>query len=674
MDRRARVYGAALFVVALSVRVVYLLERHGTPGHELPLVDSQGYDNLARALAGGGGLSADLFWQAPFYPCFLAIVYALTGGSMVAARLVQAVLGSLTCVLTFALGRRVGGIPTGIVAGLVTATYGPLFYFDGELLATGWACFWAVALVGLLLRIDGNVGWARYVVTGACFCLAVITRPTFLPFALFASIWVIGSLRREGLGWRQVSVRLLLATAGFAAIGLPVAGLNRSATGRFSILPASGGINLYIGNNPDRARTINIRPGWEWDALTRSPALDGVVRKQDTSRYFQGKVLDYARDDPAGLVGGLATKSLASVSSRELPRNLDVYVFREWSQLLAITVWRSGGFGFPFGLLFPLAVAGFFVSCRRLPGPVPGFAIVYGLAIVLVFAGARYRTPLVPVLAIPAAAGVLAVVEAARKGLVRPLIVFAAIAAVCLSLSIVPGPFPQERIDYRAELDYHRGNRAAGIGDLGEAERWLGKALERQPSFGDAHAAIGHVYHRQRRIDPAIDHYRRAIEIAPKNSDARGNLGRAWLLRRRPALAEEQFRQALELRPFNAGLHHGRALALTQLDRFDESVSHYRESLDLGGAEPSIHNNFGAALLRLNRYPEAIEQFEAALSLEPLHLGALDNLAHALGATGRLAEALSRFRDALETAEAQGAQSQAKHLRQRIRGRRGSSP
>jgi len=257
--------------------------------------------------------------------------------------------------------------------------------------------------------------WLRTAALGACLGLAAITRPTFVPFALAGVAWLGLAWRRRQASRTAVLGGLATLCVGFLVVIAPVASLSRQVAGRTTFLPASAGINLFIGNNPERARTLNIRPGWEWERLTRSPRLDGVTQQKDTSRYFLHRVREYATTDPLGFAGGLAVKSLEMLSSRELPRNLDIYVFREWSYTLGALVWKVGRFGFPMGVLLPLAALGLLRERSRLPAPLPLFLLFYAGAVVVVFVSARYRTPLLPALCVPAAAGALGLVDSLRR-------------------------------------------------------------------------------------------------------------------------------------------------------------------------------------------------------------------------------------------------------------------
>jgi len=111
-------------------------------------------------------------------------------------KLIQAVLGAVTCVLTYRLGERLFDRRTGAVAGFAVALYGPLIFFEGELLAGGWAAFWSVTLVLLFLRAHAERTVRLCFWLGVCGALSVLTRPTFLPFFVTGCLWLLVVLRR----------------------------------------------------------------------------------------------------------------------------------------------------------------------------------------------------------------------------------------------------------------------------------------------------------------------------------------------------------------------------------------------------------------------------------------------------------------------------------------------
>ena len=145
-------------------------------------------------------------------------------------------------------------------------------------------------------------------------------------------------------------------------------------------------------------------------------------------------------------------KTVEFASSRELPRNEDMYVARRYSRLLSALIWKAGAFGFPFGILLPLALVGIVRHAKRIPAPVYGFLLLYPAAIIGVFVSGRYRIPVVPILAVPAAAGALYCVDLVRGERWPRAAAIAGAVCVVAAATSAAGPFAVEKFDYEAEM------------------------------------------------------------------------------------------------------------------------------------------------------------------------------------------------------------------------------
>lgn len=603
-----------VFLVAVAVRVVYLLESADNPTFLTPVMDASDYDNLARSNLTGAAPSTSLFWQPVFYPFYLTVVYFLSGSSIWAAKLAQAVLGGLTCALTCVLGARLLDRRAGLVAGLVTALYGPLIFFEGELLATGWAAFWTVALLLMLLQAAERPRAFGLLLLGVSAAAAVLTRPTFVPFLFTAAAWLLVTWWRRPAARAGVARNAALLAAGVILVLLPTSLLNWRVHQHFGFMPASGGINLYIGNNPQSDTTIAFRPGRDWDRLMALPAERGVANDAwARDRFFYGLAREYALTRPVAFCRGLLDKAVQFVSARELPRSVDVYVFRPWSATLTALMWKIGGFGFPFGVLLPLGVLGLVVQARRVPVPVWLLLILYPLAIVLVFTAARYRVPLVPVLSIYAAGGALWLIERLRAGDVRR-VGAGSVALAALAIAMTwPGPFPAERFNYAAELHLLLGNRLVQEKDLGAAVVQFEAGLAHDPASRDLHANLAEARLELGDTDGAIRHYEAALRAAP-----------------------------------HAAVNHvGLGVALHRAGQFERAITHYRRALEIDPTYGKVYSNLGAALQANGQRPEAIEAFRRAAALEPREFICAYNLAAAYAEEGQLERAMTEFRRAL---------------------------
>ena len=605
-------------LLALLVRLVYLHESSGNPTFATPIMDSADYDDLARALLDGHAPQTSLFWQPVFYPLFLAAVYKLTGASILAAKVIQAVVGALTCVLTQRLGRRVLGPRAGLLAGLITAVYGPLVFFEGELLATGWAAFWAVALVLLALVVGERRRPSLDWLLGGVAALSVITRPTFLPVVVVGAVWLAVVWVRRAYGWRRVGLGLAALVAGFLLIALPVGALNYRMHAHFGILPASGGINFYIGNNPEASATIAARPGRAWRDLLAMPTEQGVRGGVwEEQRFFYERARSFAAGHPVAFGAGLLSKAVEFVSAREVPRSVDLYTFRQWSRVLSILAWKIGGFGFPFGVLLPLALLGIVHAWRRIPGVVWLLLVCYPLAIILVFCAARYRAPLVPIIAVLAAGGLCGLAELASTRRWRHLGIEAGIAAMLALAISLPGPFPAERINSAAELHQFLANRLFKEERLPEAITQYQEALRFAPADADIHGKLAETLHREGDRAGAIEHYRAALQARPDSATNWALLGIALAETGALEDAVAAYREALRVDPKFARIHANLGGVLRELGRLDEAIAAYERSVQLAPREATLHYNLGAALAARGDIAAARAALERALSLDP---------------------------------------------------------
>jgi 4-amino-4-deoxy-L-arabinose transferase-like glycosyltransferase len=559
IDKREFWLGVGIFTLALVVRLIYLYEVSKSPTFLVPIIDSATYDRVARELATGHKMSDIFFWQSFFYPFFLSRVYFFSlsgvyffsGGLIICVKLIQALLGSILCVLVYRLGQQLFDRRTGVLAGVVMALNGALIFFESQLLATGWASFWSVVLLLLFLKagekakVGGEKRHWMYFVIGVCGGLSIITRATFLPFFTAACVWLALTLHRASVRWRMIAVRARFGLVGFLLVVGSVAIMCFYTTGRFSFLPGSGPINLYIGNNPETAKTITARPGFQWRNLSNLPVRHGAKDVHEARRFFVRRFRNYVAAKPLNYLKGLAYKTVQFCSSREIPRNFDMYIWRKYSLLFSAITWKIHGFGFPFGLLLPLAILGLIRYWHRIPLPVILFLILYPLGIILVFVSGRTRMPVIPVMAVLAAAGFWNFFEAIKtKRWLHTAAMVAVIMAIAL-LSSIAGPFPAETFNYESEM----------------------------------HHCVGFVHRIRGRVEQSIFHLSEALRLNPCYFDARKNLGYVLYEQGKPQEAIEHFKKALEINPESGYVHYYLAITVLDLGKTDQAAKHLQEAL-----------------------------------------------------------------------------------------------
>ena len=97
-------------LVALVLRLSYLIEASRSPLFDLFQVDAEYYDDKSREILSGNWLARPgVFTMSPLYPYFLAAVYGVSGASVFFAKLVQQLVGVGSCVLIYVAGPPAGG-------------------------------------------------------------------------------------------------------------------------------------------------------------------------------------------------------------------------------------------------------------------------------------------------------------------------------------------------------------------------------------------------------------------------------------------------------------------------------------------------------------------------------------------------------------------------------------
>ncbi|MCW5876269.1 MAG: glycosyltransferase family 39 protein [Anaerolineales bacterium] len=267
-----------LFGLALLLRLLPVLFAIHLP---IGLDDMFQYDMLGRSLAAGNGFrwygqeDIDLVRQfidlefvvdeydprgvltsfrAPGYPAFLAVIYSLSGleWRLLAARLAQVALGAALAPLSYWLALRLfpGNQRAARFAGYALAVY-PLLVLFPLALATE-NLFIPLVAAGLLATLAAVERDRRrdYLLAGALFGLATLTRSVIFGFVGLAVIWLwFYAPRRAAAAW------FLLAVLVFV---VPWSVRNSLLHDKFTFVENSLGYNLHMGYHPEGSGTFQF--------------------------------------------------------------------------------------------------------------------------------------------------------------------------------------------------------------------------------------------------------------------------------------------------------------------------------------------------------------------------------------------------------------------------------
>src|SRR5258708_3865491 len=266
---------AGLLVLALAVRLVFVLQRRSSPFFDHPALDQGLYVEAGRAVAAGRELRPGPLFRPPLYGWWLGLLFKLFGDGLLLPRLLQSVVGTATVWLVHRVGKLAFDARVGLAAALFASTYWVLVYYDGELLREPIAN--PLNLLGALavLRIAREPSRSSVVVAGLAFGFSALLRTQVLAVVpcFAASLLPPSNLGGPRVGWRRVRALVALAAAPI----LPVTAYNFLVSGDVLLVSGEAGQGLWIGNHPGADGVTPIAPGmradfWGSDEDTRALA------------------------------------------------------------------------------------------------------------------------------------------------------------------------------------------------------------------------------------------------------------------------------------------------------------------------------------------------------------------------------------------------------------------
>ena len=680
-------YALLIFATALALRLIHVWQMRSSPFFDVLMGDANGYDQWAQRLAAGDWIGSDVFYQAPLYPYFLGVIYALFGRDLLVVRIIQAIIGSASCVLLGMAAARFFSNRAGVITGLALALWAPAIFFDALLqksvLDVFFICLGLLLIAAIARTPDPGsripAPTAKWLALGLAIGALALTRENALIFIAVIAAWAVASTRVPDERSRRWFNTVVPFAVGIAIVLLPVAIRNYAVDGGFYVTTSQFGPNFYIGNNPAADGTYaSIRFGRgapEFERLDATEVAEASVGRSlspsEVSSFWTGRALGYITAQPRDWLQLTGRKLLLLVNRDEMLDTESQESHAEWSLPLRALGW----FGH-FGILVPLAVLGLLVTWaeRRRLWILHALALTYAASVVLFYVFARYRYPLVPFLLIFAGSGLLHLRPALSSWPVVVAVVTAAILAniPLLSPTLMKaitennlGTALQEQQRFDAAIRHHERaielapDYAPAYNNLGAALRAAGRvdeavaryrrALELQPQFPSAEFNLGNALLAKGDAGASVAQYQRAIERSPQSVEAHNNLGIALAANGDTAGAIAAFRAALALD--EGSVHAHRNLGNILIDTGGaraEGITHLERAVALAPSEPEAVYDLGTVLLEDQNFAGAAARFEAALQIRPEWPEAHNNLGIALASQGRLAEALTHFERAVQ--------------------------
>lgn len=410
-----------LAVLALFLRfavVAMLWSDHAAPV-------SYEHGRIAENLLAGNGFSIEFLGapsrptsqQAPFYPFFLAGIYACLGvespASILAVQLIQCVAGAalVLAVVWLAWSLLPESPAVGWLAGVGAAVYPTHLYMVTHLQVALWAALVLTLLTAVVSAPRFRGTWRGAMFAGLISGVLLLIEPILaLALPICAACFWIWDLRHTRR-WAASLTRVTAIAAVAALVVAPWVARNWHVHGRFVFVKSTFGYAFWQGNNPSSWGTDKI-PKASAEALRRahdgSPAginramwearhetvyIDDVLLRPDGYQELEG-LSEVERCD---LLGSKARQFLRENPQRYaqlcLNRLRYFLLFDETNPKAANRIYRLTTVAW-----LVLSFVGLLVSFRRWRRLWPTYAVFFVVTVFhcLVITSVRFRIPIEP--------------------------------------------------------------------------------------------------------------------------------------------------------------------------------------------------------------------------------------------------------------------------------------
>ncbi|MBP9211536.1 MAG: glycosyltransferase family 39 protein, partial [Bacteroidetes bacterium] len=377
-------------LLVLLVAVLLRLGNISGSGHTLTS-DELDYLQLAEQLRNGQTYATQdgpTAYRPPAYPFFVAGLLTLVS-SLTFIFVIQILLELLVCILLYKIGTSIAGSSVGFTAMGVWALFPSSVIMPGLLMSE--TLFTAVLTGMMTMHISER---RRPLLLGALLGISILLKPQMMLIGGVYGVRIVMQHR-----WKDA-----VMIAGMAGVLITPWIVRNAAMMDAAVLTTNGGINFWIGNNPEANGGYHV---------PSSPLLDSGATEKEVNNEGYRQGLSFILNEPAASVV-LAGKKLAYLWSSQmyllLTADDGINMERPYREQLREIPFRSAlSVDIPYLLLVLFGLAGLFLLPEGKPvftSAVIGLTVLWCIVHVLYFGAARFVYPILPMLAVTAAIGV----------------------------------------------------------------------------------------------------------------------------------------------------------------------------------------------------------------------------------------------------------------------------
>ena len=159
------------------------------------------------------------------------------------------------------------------------------------------------------------------------------------------------------------------------------------------------------------------------------------------------------------------------------------------------------------------------------------------------------------------------------------------------------------------------------LGDFLDADQWLTRALQMNPSDADGWYYLGRTKYNENRFSEAIDAFHTCLKLDAHNVKAEDNLGLSHEGLNQMEEATQAFRTAIAWQTGggerDAQPYLNLGMLLADQEHPETSLAYLQEAVTLAPQNPKAHEQLGRVYLKLKRWNEGRNELERAVQLAP---------------------------------------------------------
>ena len=441
-DRSLSLLLLCILFLSLILRTAALLSLEKSVYFDFLLWDERLYHVWAAKIADGTCGSSSVYENPPLPAYVMALMYKIFSPDVLSVRLLNILLGVLTCYLVYHIGKLLVDRTTGLFACLIACLYKPFLFYSIVPLKTALSLFLFSLSVHLFLEVLNRYSAIKTFLLGAVVGLLLNVRGNYVVLFPPMLFFTLLSLYKTKSRIKSLVLCSLLFAAGFSASISPFVIRNYRVSGKPALTVTQAGFNLYCGNGLEN-KTPYYRPV---PFASPSPFEQGIqftieasrranrkLSPREASAYWTKEVIRTALRQPAAFSRRLFQKLLALFNRFEAGDHYHIGFMSSFVRFFKIPF-------FGFWLIMPLGMAeiAFTLPRSKKSMALGSLFLFYGLTLVLFFTNTRYRLPLLIILIPLAAAGICRLLTFIRNRQLRRAGVYCAVAVVFFFIEFLP--------------------------------------------------------------------------------------------------------------------------------------------------------------------------------------------------------------------------------------------